>query len=269
MDRYKQQVASYFNARTNYDSSELAKLRANRFIELLPLEKGYTVLDIATGTGLIAIPVAEIVGNRGKVIGIDIASNLLQQARDKINSSNLNSNLLNIELIESDAEYLEFNQNSFDAVLCCSALMIFTNISAALKDWFNFLKPGGIVAFNSYAETSLMTPAIIQACLNCGIDLPNIHEPLGTIQKCQNLLKEVGFQHIEVTTEQFGRYISVADAKKIFDGKTWIHPENPLSELSLEKRGLLKAEFAKIIENLNTDKGVWHDITTFFVIAWK
>lgn len=262
---YKQQVADYFNSRTNYDGSELANRRANHFLKLLPLEKGYKVLDIATGTGLIAIPAAEIVGYKGKVVGVDIASVLLKQARDKIKTLGLE----NIELIETDAEYLNFNENSFDAVLCCSALMVFQNISAALKDWYRFLKPGGIVAFNAYAETSLMTPAIIKSCSNCGIDLPNIHEPLGTVQKCENLLREAGFHNIEVTTEQFGKYMSVDDAKKIFDGSTWIHPENPLLQLTLEQKQQLKTEFAKIIEGLVTNKGVWHDITTFFVLARK
>jgi len=265
LNDYKQHVADYFNARTNYDGSEFANRRANRFLELLPLKKGYKVLDIATGTGLIAIPVAEIIGNKGKVVGIDIASVLLKQAQDKIDVLNLR----NIELIQADAEYLNFNENSFDAVLCCSAVMVFQNIPAAFKDWYRFLKSGGIVAFNAYAETSLMTPEIIQSCSNCGIDLPNIHEPLGMVEKCENLLKEAGFNKIEVTTEQFGKYMSVDAAKKIFDGNTWIHPENPLLKLPLEQKELLKAEFAKIIEGLATDKGVWHDITTFFVLANK
>lgn len=265
LNKYKQQVADFFNARTNYDSSELANRRANRFLELLPLKKGYKILDIATGTGLIAIPAAEIVGNTGKVVGVDIAAALLKQAQDKIDVLNLK----NIELIEVDAEYLNFNENSFDAVLCCSAVMVFQNISAAFKDWYRFLKPGGTVAFNAYAETSLMTPAIIQTCFNCGINLPNIHEPLGTVEKCKRLLQEAGFNNIEITTEQFGKYMPVDDAKKIFDGNTWIHPENPLPQLTLEKKQSLKVEFAKIIEGLATDKGVWHDITTYFALGRK
>ena len=147
LEPYKQQVADYFNGRTNYDGSVFANNRANRFLELLPLKKGYKVLDIATGTGFVAIPAAEIVGSQGKVVGVDIASVLLKQAQDKIDILNLR----NIELIEVDAEYLNFNENSFDAVLCCSAVMVFQIIPAAFKDWYRFLKPGGIVAFNAYA----------------------------------------------------------------------------------------------------------------------
>ena len=265
LDEYKQQVADFFNARTNYDSSELANRRASRFLELLQLEKGQNILDIATGTGLIAIPAAEIVGDTGKVIGIDIASVLIKQAQDKVDILGLE----NIELIETDAEHLNFPENSFNAVLCCSAIMVFKNIPTALKNWYRFLKPGGIVAFNSYSENSSMTPAIIEACSRFGISLPNIHEPLGTPQKCKKILEEVGFHNVEVTIEQFGKYIPLDDAKKIFDGSTWIHPENPLLKISLEKKESIKTEFANIIENLATDKGVLRDITTFFVLAYK
>ena len=100
LEPYKQQVADYFNARSNYDGSDFANRRANCFLELLPLKKGYKVLDIATGTGLIAIPAAEIVGIQGKVVGVDIAAVLLKQAQDKINKLNL----INIELIEADCK---------------------------------------------------------------------------------------------------------------------------------------------------------------------
>ena len=265
LDEYKQQIADFFNARKNYDSSKLANLRASRFLELLSLNKGDKVLDIATGTGLIGIPIAEIVGDKGKVIGVDIASVLLQQAQEKIDVAGLK----NIELIEADAEDLIFDDNSFDAVLCCSAIMVFKNIYHALNSWYHFLKPGGIVAFNAYSENSSMTPEIIEACSRCDIVLPNIHEPLGTPQKCENILIKAGFHNIEVTIEQFGKYIPFDDAKNIFDGSTWIHPENPLRQISSEKRELLRAEFINIVKGLVTEKGVWRDITTFFVKARK
>ena len=265
LDQYKQQVANYFNARTNYDDSELAHRRARHLLKLVEFKKGQKILDIATGTGLIAIPVAQIIGDEGQVIGVDIASILLKQAQQKIKTADLQ----NIELIEVDAELLNFSENYFDAILCCSAIMIFRDIPAALRNWYTFLKSGGIVAFNAYAQTSLMTPMIINVCAKHGIYLPNIHEPLGTPEKCHNLLQNIGFQNIEVKTKQLGRYISVDSAKQIFDGNTWIHPHNTLSQISSKQKESLKVEFTKVIEGLATNKGIWQDITTFFVVARK
>lgn len=264
LDEYKQQLADFYNNRTDYDSSELAYRRAIPLVELATLQRGQKILDVATGTGIVAIAAAEIVGNEGKVIGIDIASVLLNQAQQKIEAAGLK----NIELVEADVEYLSFNENSFDAIFCSSAIVLFTDIPAILHKWYHWLKPGGIVAFHAWAETSFMTPAIIKACAKYGVSLPNIHEPLGTPQRCQKLLQRAGFENIEVKIEQLGKYLSVDDAKNWWGGG-WLHPKNPLLELSTEKMEKIKAEYANQVEVFATEEGVLLDITTFFILARK
>ncbi|OKH48205.1 hypothetical protein NIES2101_22425 [Calothrix sp. HK-06] len=265
LDQYKQQVADYFNSRTNYDDSHLAHKRARHFVEAVPVQKGQTILDVAVGTGLVAIPVAELVGNDGKVIGIDIADDLLDIARDKIEELGIK----NIEFIEADADYIDFCENSFDAILCCSAIMCFRDIPNVLHNWYRFLKLGGLVAFNSYHEQSLMAPTIFTACAKYGISLPNIHAPLGTVQKCESMLEEAGFKNIEVKTKQFGKYLTLSDAHNTWNGKTWLYPDNPLLKLPTSTIEQIKAEYDTQIEALATEKGVWWDITTFLVIGYK
>ena len=264
LDDYKQQVAEHFNARVDYDSSEIAHIRALGLLELVQLQKGQKILDIATGTGILAIAASEIIGDEGKIIGVDIAQVLLNQAQEKIESTGLK----NIELIEVDAEVLKFAENSFDAIFCSSAIVLFTDIPAILRNWYNWLKPGGVVAFHAWAETGMMTPIITKACAKYGVSLPNIHQQLGTPEKCEKLLQQAGFQNIEVKIKQLGKYISVDDAKKWWGG-TWLHPKNPLLELSAEKIEKIKAEYATKVEALATEEGVWLDITTFFVLANK
>ncbi|BAZ13945.1 putative methyltransferase [Calothrix sp. NIES-4071] len=265
LNEYKQQVADYFNSRTNYDDSNLAQKRARHFVEAVPIQKGQTILDVAVGTGLVAISVAELVGNDGKVIGIDIANNLLNIARGKIEELGIK----NIELIEADADDIDFSENSFDAILCCSAIMCFRDIHNVLRNWYRFVKPGGLVAFNSYHEQSLMAPTIFAACAKYGISLPNIHAPLGTVQKCENMLKEAGFQNIDVKTEQFGKCLTLNDARNTWNGKTWLYPDNPLLKLPTSTIEQIKAEYDTQIEALATEKGVWWDITTFLAIGHK
>lgn len=266
LNKYKQEVATHFNRRTNYDSSDLAFRRALGLVELVPLQKGQSILDIATGTGIVAIAAAEIVGDEGNVIGVDIADVLLDQARQKIEVAGLK----NIELIEADAEYLDFAENSFDAIFCSSAIVLFNDIPAVLRNWYRFLKPGGFVAFHAYLETGMMTPEIMRACAKCGISLPNIHDLLGTAEKCEKVLQEAGFLDIKVESKQFGKYLSLDDAKKWWNG-TWLHPQNPLPQLSQnrEEIEMIIAEYVKEVEGLATDKGVWQDMTIFFAIATK
>lgn len=262
--QYKQQVTEFFNKRTKYDDDFRYRL-ALALVDFVQLQKGQKILDIATGTGIVAISAAEIVGNQGKVVGVDISSTMLNQAREKIEQAGLE----NIELIEADADYINFDDESFDVIFCSSAFMWLSDIPTALEKWYRFLNKGGTVAFSCFSETSFTAPIIIQACAKaCGISLPNINSPLGTHQKCRDLLQKAGFQRISIETQQFGNYISLDDAKS-WDGGCLNPRSNPLAELSQLQLEQCKAEYQAEVERLATDKGVWNDKTTFFVVAHK
>lgn len=102
-----------------------------------------------------------------------------------------------------------------------------------------------------------------------GISLPHILEPLGTPEKCHNLLQEAGFKDIELKIEPDGRYRNLRD-----DGASWKSINlnfkgNPLSTLSQSQLDQLQVEYRAEIEKLATNKGVWEDITIFFVRAQK
>ena len=77
-----QQILNDFNSRQNYEN-EFHRRAAARLVELAALQSGQRVLDIATGTGLAAIGVAQIVGSTGNVLGTDFAVGMLQQAQQK------------------------------------------------------------------------------------------------------------------------------------------------------------------------------------------
>ncbi len=267
LTEYKRQVTDFFDSRTNYDN-DFTYRRAIPLVELAQLQKGQTVLDVATGTGIVAIAAAHILGAEGKVVGVDISPGMLSQARRKIEAAGLQ----NIKLIEADADYLNFGAQSFDAILCSSSIPWLNDIPATLGKWYGWLKKGGLVGFSCYSQTSFLTPVLVRVCAQMwGISLPNWNEPLGTAQKCHKLMREAGFQDIEVKTEQFGEYLSLSEAKKWWKGDpVWINPRgNPLSQLSQEQLERLKAAYDAEIETLATDKGIWHDITTFFVIGCK
>jgi protein-L-isoaspartate(D-aspartate) O-methyltransferase len=263
-NEYKQEIIAFYEARTNYDNDSTYR-RAIPLVELAHLKPGQHILDVATGTGIIAIAASEIVGSEGKVIGVDFTPGMLDQGRRKITAAGLQ----NIELIEADAESLNFEDERFDAIFCATAIVLLSDIPAALRNWYRWLKKGGIVAFSCWSTTSFFTPVILKVCAKYGFSLPNLHEPLGSPEKCYTLLQEVGFQDIEIKTEQFGSYLSLDEAKNYWKGR-WLHPNgHPLSQLSDEQIEQLKAEFSSEIETLATDQGVWHDITTFFVIGRK
>ncbi|MCX7593150.1 MAG: methyltransferase domain-containing protein [Fischerella sp.] len=218
-------------------------------------------MDLATGTGIIAIAAAQIVGSQGKVIGVDFSSGMLEQAQRKIEELYLQ----NIELIEADAEYINFNDESFDVILCSAAIVYFTDIPAALRKW---LKKGGVIGFSCCSQESCEAPPILEVCAKYGISLTNINEPTGTPEKCHNLLRKIGFQDIKVNTQQFGFYRSLEQAREWNGG--WFHPgENPLLQVSAEQMEKLKIEYRNQIEAMVTEQGVWYENMTIFVTGCK
>lgn len=102
------------------------------------------MLDVATGTGIIAIAAAQAVGREGQVIGVYFSGGMLGQAQQKIQELGLQ----NVKLIEADAETVKFEDESFDVILCSSAIVYFKDIQATLQNWYYWLKIGGILDFH-------------------------------------------------------------------------------------------------------------------------
>ena len=262
LSEYKQRIVTDFNSRSNYDNQWRDRF-AKRLVELANLESGQKVLDIATGTGIVAIASAKIVGNEGKVIGVDISSGMLKQAQSKIDAE-----VPTIELVEADAEDLSFPDHSFDAILCSSAIVYLTDIPAALRSWYRFLKPEGIVAFSCFAQTAMTISVLYRAKLqDYGITATNPNEILGTPEKCLKMLQEAGFKNIEIQTEQFGFYLSEAQSAWQANSNSACGYE--VFQLSPAKLAQLKAEYLTELEALATDKGIWNDALAFFVVAHK
>jgi demethylmenaquinone methyltransferase / 2-methoxy-6-polyprenyl-1,4-benzoquinol methylase len=99
------------------------------------LQPGMKVLDVATGTGLVARQAAEIVGNPKLIFGLDPSAGMLAQARTN----------LSIHAVRATAEQLPLALHSFDFLSMGYALRHVADLSAAFAEFHRVLKPGGIV----------------------------------------------------------------------------------------------------------------------------
>jgi arsenite methyltransferase len=267
MNQYKQQVRDFFNNRTAYDAEgKKHPQEADKLLKSVPLETGDRILDLATGTGLIAIAAAQIVGETGLAIGVDLSSGMLQQAREKIAYLGLN----NLELREIDVELIDFEPESFDNVFCCSAITYFSDIPKILHNCYHWLKTGGYFAFTCPAASAYLASLQIEICDRVlGIALPHINEPLSTPEKCQNLLKQTGFKDIQLEVEPSGKYLAPQDFWVNSLVNSFYPRGNPLANLSGDRLELLQTEYQQALQQLVTEEGIWYDGTTFFIRVRK
>lgn len=101
---------------------------------------GQQVLDIAGGTGDLAIELAQRVGMQGSVILADINGSMLGVGRERLADRGVAGN---VEFVQANAERLPFADNSFDCITIAFGLRNVTNQAAALASMYRALKPGG------------------------------------------------------------------------------------------------------------------------------
>lgn len=133
------------------DFGEIAKSYvrgAEEFIERLNLKPGMKVLDVACGTGNLALPAAR---TGAVVTGVDIAPNLLEQARE-----NAKRKGLNIQFDEGDAEALSYDDASFDAVVTMFGAMFAPRPELVAAELKRVCRPGGLIAMANWAPTGFI-----------------------------------------------------------------------------------------------------------------
>jgi len=142
----KEQITEMFNnIASSYDrlnrvlSAGIDVSWRKRAINQLKKDKPQQILDVATGTGDMAIIACRLL-KPGKIIGIDISEQMLQLGRKKVEKECL-TNI--IQLQRGDSETINFVDNSFEAVMVAFGVRNFENLQNGLKEMIRVLKPGG------------------------------------------------------------------------------------------------------------------------------
>jgi demethylmenaquinone methyltransferase/2-methoxy-6-polyprenyl-1,4-benzoquinol methylase len=106
------------------------------------------ILDVATGTGDMAIAAASKIHPK-QITGIDIADQMLEVGRKKINAQNLSGI---ISLHTGDSESMPFTTGSYDAVMCAYGVRNFEHLEAGLTEMCRVLRPGGKVVILEFSQ---------------------------------------------------------------------------------------------------------------------
>ncbi|HWA35559.1 MAG TPA: bifunctional demethylmenaquinone methyltransferase/2-methoxy-6-polyprenyl-1,4-benzoquinol methylase UbiE [Cyclobacteriaceae bacterium] len=152
----KQQVARMFNSISNrYDflnhflSLGIDILWRRKAISLLRELQPKTILDIATGTGDLALEALSL--KPEKIIGVDISEGMLEVGRRKMKEKKVDNI---IQLTAGDSENLPFADNYFDAAVVAFGVRNFENLERGLGEMLRVVRPGGRIVILEMSKPS-------------------------------------------------------------------------------------------------------------------
>ena len=142
MESLKTQLKSMWMAGDFGQIANVIQAGADEFIASLGLKPGNRVLDVACGSGNLAIPAAR---TGARVTGVDIATNLLEQARARAESEGLT-----IQFDEGDAESLPYDDGAFDVVITMFGAMFAPRPELVSSELVRVCEPGGLIAMANW-----------------------------------------------------------------------------------------------------------------------
>ena len=229
----KEQVAQMFDTISgNYDklnrviSFGIDVKWRKKVLKMVSQTSPNTILDIATGTGDLAILMTKT--NAAKIIGLDISDGMLEVGRQKIAAQNLSNR---IEMVLGDSEKMPYNDNSFDAITVAFGVRNFENLEIGLSEILRVLKPNGIFViletsvpvkfpfkqgYNFYSKYIL--PFIGKMFSKDNVAYGYLSEsasffPFG--EALNNILRKVGFIDVVALPQTFGVATIYSASKKV------------------------------------------------------
>jgi len=218
----KEQVTQMFdNISGNYDGLNRVisfgidiKWR-KKVLKLVSDTNPSNILDIATGTGDLAILMSETAAT--EIVGLDLSEGMLEVGRRKVSDKNLNSR---IRLIQGDSENLPFADNSFDAVTVGFGVRNFETLEKGLAEILRVLRPGGIfVILESSNPTKFpfrqgyqfynrfILPAIGKLFSKDRSAYGYLSESMSVFpfgEQLNNILRKIGFIDVRALPQTFG-----------------------------------------------------------------
>jgi SAM-dependent methyltransferase len=180
-------------------------------VALASLKPGETVVDLGCGGGFDCFLAAKEVGEKGKVIGVDMTPEMITKARE----NEAKAGTGNVEFRLGEIEHLPVADNSADIIMSNCVINLSPDKSSVYKDAFRVLKPGGRLAISDIVATAQLPEeiqkdlALLAACIGGA----------ATIDDTVDMLAKAGFQEIKVTpNEKSGELIQQwVPGKKVED----------------------------------------------------
>jgi len=193
--------AQYISKSVGYSDSEMSAVPeganlgfgCGNPVALASLKEGDVVLDLGSGAGFDAFLAAQRVGNKGRVIGVDMTPEMVEKARANAQKGNY----ANVEFRLGDIEKLPVEDNFVDVIISNCVINLSPDKRSVFKEAFRVLKPGGRLMVSDLVLVKDLPDAIkesIEAYVGC---------LAGAVRKAEylKLMKVAGFQDVGVISE--------------------------------------------------------------------
>ena len=270
-ETHKQQVQQIFaSIAPAYDcpATRFFPFCADRLVSYVKPKPGSKVLDVATGTGAVAVPFAQAIGAGGRVTAVDFSAEMLDRAEANIRKMALD----NVDLHEMDAERLDFRSNYFHSVVCSYGLFFLPDMPRALREWVRVLRPGGKLVFTSFEETAFrpMLDDFVERLQSCGAELPD--GPFGSrriasLAHCRELLHDAGLIEVAAERVQIGYHLN--DENDWWDVVSSTAMRALFDQLADDRKEAFRKEHLAWVATQKTGNGLWLDVQTRFASGIK
>lgn len=231
----------------------------------LNLKGDVHVLDVATGTGHVALALAKELPD-GRVTGIDFSEGMLAQAARNKSAQGID----NVTFTEMDMQAIDYPDQKFDAAVVALSIFFIEDMKKQLIHIANKVKDGGMVLITTYGNNAFVP--LLNLFANrlkaYDIEVPDLAwKRLATKQQCTSLYKEAGLQKIKCEQKAFGYYLK--------DSSDWWCLllnrgfRGLLDQLSKRDFVKFKEEHLAEVKRLESEKGIWLDLSIIYTVGEK
>ena len=230
-----------------------------RLVEAAGLVDGSRVLDVACGRGAVLRPAGAAAGPTGRVVGVDFSPEMAQAARASLGDR--------VEVQVMDAEQLEFDDGSFDAVLCSFGVFFFPSPERAVAEMHRVLVSGGTVALSSWTQADERWAWEAPLLRDLSVDRRPSSRAFDSAGDLSQLLAGAGFGHIRTSVERDD--ITFADEAEWWEWKWSFSVRGVLEQLDDATRDAFREAAFAAMQPLREESGFPMRLAALFALADK